>query len=202
MSKKKFVLSGGEIVNATEIAEYPFKVRAPAQELHITPGVTKNSLLSTSKFIDANYITIFDKEAVNIYDANNTTITITRGAILREFKCPMTGMWRIPLVDLVRNNNTDIVIVNCPPSEFLPACPPPTKAIHNVYELKTQPELVQYYHAAAGFPTKPTWLKAIKNMQFASWLGLPADAVKRHYLDSKETPKGHGRKAPSGLHST
>ncbi len=30
-SKKKFVLSGGEIVNATEIAEYPFKVRAPAQ---------------------------------------------------------------------------------------------------------------------------------------------------------------------------
>ncbi len=53
-SKKKFVLSGGKIVNATEIAEYPFKVRAPAQELHITPGITKNSLLSTSKFTDAN----------------------------------------------------------------------------------------------------------------------------------------------------
>ena len=44
-----------------EIPEYPFKVRAPAQELHITLGVTKNSLLSTSKFADANYITIFDK---------------------------------------------------------------------------------------------------------------------------------------------
>ncbi len=42
-SKKKFVLPGSEIVNATEITEYPFKVRAPAQELHITPGVTKNS---------------------------------------------------------------------------------------------------------------------------------------------------------------
>ena len=38
-------------------------------------------------------------------------------------------------------------------------------AIHNVYELKTQPELVRYYHAAAGFPTKPLWLKAIKNKQ-------------------------------------
>jgi hypothetical protein len=126
-SKKKFVLPGGEIVNATKITEYPFKVRAPAQELHITPRVTKNSLLSTSKFTNANYITIFDMEAVNIYDANDTTITITRGAILRGFKCPMTGMWRIPLVDLVRNNNTDTVIVNCPPSEFLPACPPPPK---------------------------------------------------------------------------
>jgi hypothetical protein len=71
-----------------------------------------------------------------------------------------------------------------------------------VYELKKQPELVQYYHAAAGFPTKPTWLKAIKNMQFASWPGLTADAVNRHYPDSKETPKGHGLKAPSSLCST
>ncbi len=70
--------------------------------------------MSTSKFANANYITIFDKEAVNIYDANETTITVTRGAILCGFKCPMTGMWRIPLVDLVRNNNTDTVIVNCP----------------------------------------------------------------------------------------
>ncbi len=41
-SKKKFALPGGKIVNATEIAEYPFKIRAPAQELHITPGITKN----------------------------------------------------------------------------------------------------------------------------------------------------------------
>ncbi len=201
-SKKKFVLPGGEIVNATEIVEYPFKVRAPAQELHITPGVTKNSLLSTSKFANANYITIFGKEAVNIYDANETTITVTRGAILCGFKCPMTGMWHIPLVDLVRNKNTDKVIVNCPPSKFLPARPPPANAIYNVYELKTQPELVRYYHAAAGFPTKPTWLKAIKNMQFASWPGLTVDAVNRHYPDSKETPKGHGRKAPSGHRST
>ncbi len=201
-SKKKFVLPGGKIVNATEIAEYLFKVRVPAQELHITPGVTENSLLSTSKFADANYITIFDKEAVNIYDANETTITITRGAILRGFKCPKTGMWRIPLVDLVQSNNTNTVIINCPPSEFLPARPPPADAIHNVYELKTQPELVQYYHATAGFPMKPTWLKAIKNMQFASWPGLTGDAVNRHYPDSKETPKGHGQKAPSGLCST
>jgi hypothetical protein len=98
--------------------------------------------LSTSKFPDANYITIFDKDAVNIYDANDTTITITRGVILRGFKYPMTGMWRIPLIDLVRNNNTDTVIINCPPLEFLPARPPPANVIHNMYELKTQPELV------------------------------------------------------------
>jgi hypothetical protein len=201
-SNKQFALPGSEIVKATKIAKYPFKVWASAQELHITPGITKNSLMSTSKFAEANYITIFDKEAVNIYDANDTIITVMRGAILCGFKCPKTCMWRIPLVDLVRNNNTKTVIVNCPPSEFLPARPPPTEAIYNVYELKTQPELVPYYHAATGFPTKPTWIKAIKNKQFALWPGLMADVVNHHYPDPKETPKGHGRKAPSGLRST
>jgi hypothetical protein len=40
--------------------------------------------------------------------------------------------------------------------------------IAHVYKLKTQPELVCYYHAAVGFPTKPTWIVAIKNKQFAS----------------------------------
>jgi len=198
-SNKQFILPGGKMVKATKIAEYPFKVRSPAQELHITPGITENSLLSTSKFAVANYITIFDKEEVNMYDANDTIIAVMRGTILRSFKCPMTGMWRIPLVNLVQNNNTKMIIVNCPPLEFLPAGPPPTKAIHNVYELKTQPELVLYYHAAAGFPTKPTWLKAIKNKQFALWPGLTADVVNRHSPDSNKTPKGHGRKAPSGL---
>ncbi len=104
---------------------------------------------------------------------------------------------------VVRNNNTNsTVILNRPPTKFLPKHSPPADAFHNVYELKTQPEYVRYYHAAAGFPTKSTWVKAIKNKQFASWPGLAVDAVKRHYPDSEETPKGHGRKTPSGLRST
>ena len=117
---------------ATEIAEYPFNVRDPAKQLHITPGITTNSLLSTNKFAEANYITIFDKEEVNIYDANDTVIAVTRGAILRGFKCPGSGLWQIPFVDMVRNNNTETVIVNRPPTEFLLERPPPIDAIHNV----------------------------------------------------------------------
>ncbi len=89
-----------------------------------------------------------------------------------------------------------------PPTEFLPQRPPPPEAVFNVYELKTQPELVRYHHAAAGFPTKPTWLKAIKNKQFASWPGLTAEAVTKHFPESDETHKGHGRKTRSGLRST
>jgi hypothetical protein len=46
-SNKQFVLPGGKIEQATEVAEYPFKIQEPVQELDITPGITKNLLLST-----------------------------------------------------------------------------------------------------------------------------------------------------------
>ncbi len=94
------------------MAEYPFKVRDPVQELHITPGITENLLLSTSKFAAANYITIFDEEEVNIYDANDTIITVSQGAILRGWMDTMSNLWCIPLVEVVWNNNTDTIIVN------------------------------------------------------------------------------------------
>ena len=71
-----------------------------------------------------------------------------------------------------------------------------------MYELKTQPELVRYCPAAAGFPTKPSWLKAIKNKQYASWPGLTWEAVNKHFPESEETLKGHGCKTRSELRST
>ncbi len=40
------------------------KLCKPAQSIHIVPQV-QNSLLSTSKVVDADYITIYDKEGVN-----------------------------------------------------------------------------------------------------------------------------------------
>ncbi len=123
-SHKRFTLPGGEIKQATEVAEYPFKVQDPVQELHITPSITENSLLSTSKFATANYITIFEKEEVNIYDANDTIITVSQGAILRGWMDTKSNLWHIPLVEIVQNNNTDTIIVNRPPTEFLPERPP------------------------------------------------------------------------------
>jgi hypothetical protein len=99
------------------MATYPFDVRAPANKLYITPGVSQHSLLSTGKFADANYIMVFDKEMVNIYNANDTIFTISRGAILRGFCDLVLNLYQIPLVDMVRNNNTGTIIVNCPPTE-------------------------------------------------------------------------------------
>jgi hypothetical protein len=67
---------------ASEVAEYPFKVRNPASKVHITLGIKSNSLMSTNQFAVADYITVFDKEEVNVYVATDVKITVTRGAIL------------------------------------------------------------------------------------------------------------------------
>jgi hypothetical protein len=95
----------------------------------------------------------------------------------------------------IRNLNTDTVLLNHAPSEFPLNQLGSAEAVHS-------DELVVYLHVSAGFPTKPTWLKAIKNKQFSSWLGLTTDAVRHHFPDLDETHKGHGQRTPSGLQST
>ena len=184
------------------MSELAHNVCQPAKEVHIVPSIETHSLLSTSKFAKARYIKVFDKEEVNIYDAQNTQLKVSKGAILRGWFDKTANLWRIPLIPGILNNNTDMVLVNKQPTEFLPGRTPIIEAINNVYELKTQPELVRYLHACAGFPTKPSWIKAIKNGQYASWPGLTVKAVAKHFPESEETMKGHGRKTKSGLRST
>jgi hypothetical protein len=110
--------------------------------VHIVPGIERDSLLSIPKFADANYVAIFDKDEVNIYDANKTTIVVSRGAILQGWRCKQTNLLQIPLIKNVTNENTDTVLCDRCPTEFLPDRPPPNEAIHNMYELKTEPKLV------------------------------------------------------------
>ena len=45
--------------------------------LPLVPGIERDSLLSIPKFAVANYVAIFDKDKVNIYDANKTTIGVS-----------------------------------------------------------------------------------------------------------------------------
>ncbi len=201
-SNKVFQLPNRTRTPASDIHQLHHDVRQPAKDVHIVPTIASNSLLSTAKFAAAGYITVFDGKEVNIYDANNTKVSVTREAILPGWFDKKANLWRVPLLLVVCNPTTKTVLVAKPPTEFLPDYPSPLDAIHNVYKLKTQAELIQYLHAAAGFPTKPTWLVAIKNKQFASWPGLTSKAVAKHYPESKETTKGHGQKGRSGLCST
>jgi hypothetical protein len=159
------------------VSKLVHNVWQPAKDVHIVPSIQSNSILSTAKFSKAGYITVFDNKEVNIYDAHNRTSKVSRAAILRGWFDKTANLWQIPLIPVVLNSNTDTVLVNKPPTEFLPDRPPTIEAIHNVYELKMQPELVRYLHACAGFPTKPSWIEAIKNRQYASWRGLTVKAA-------------------------
>ena len=81
-STKVFQYGGGELGKAKEIKHLPWDVRGAAKEIHSVPGL-KNHLISTNKFVEENFVQVFDKEEVNVYDANNVKIQTTRGAILR-----------------------------------------------------------------------------------------------------------------------
>ena len=43
------------------------------------------------------------------------------------------------------------------------------------YNLTTVEALVQYFHAAAGFPVRATWLKAINMGNDRTWPGITLD---------------------------
>ena len=140
---------------------------------------------------------------MNIYDATNTGFKTTRGVVLRGWRLPDEGLWRIPLDENVNsksNINTKTVKAKQPRSNLLKTQPPPpSKSINNVYKLKVKLELVRYYHAVSGFPTKPSWIAAINNKHYASWPGLDATAMAKYFLESDEMWKGHKRKIKSGL---
>ncbi len=72
----------GQVEKANDMDELQHNVRHPAKNVHIVPGIKRDSLLSIPKFVNANYIAIFNKDEVNIYDANKTSIINSRGAIL------------------------------------------------------------------------------------------------------------------------
>jgi hypothetical protein len=124
------------------------------------PSITENSLISTSKFANAGYTTVFEKDKVTIYNTLKRKLVVPREAILRGWH--VGDLWQIPLVKMVMNNNMDTVLVDKPPTKFLPEQPHPSEAIHNVYELKMQPELVRYLHATDGYPMKPPGSKPSK----------------------------------------
>ena len=72
-------------------------VRPPANEIHMVPGFRDN-LLSTSKFVDADYAWIFDQDEVRVYDKSNTKITTSQAAIMKGWHVPEENVWRFPLL--------------------------------------------------------------------------------------------------------
>ena len=125
----------------------------------MVPALKHNSLISGSKFADANYVTVLTPNEVLIYNGHELKISTSKDAILRGWRDSTTGLWRIPLEEKCALTKSEYVLL-----------PKGSKdAINNVYELPSTKQIVRYLHACAGFPTKTTWIKAIRAGNFTTW---------------------------------
>ena len=77
-----------------------------------------------------------------------------------------------------------------------------SNAINHVYELPSVEPDIRYLHAAAGFPTKATWLKAIRKGNFLSWPIKNVMNVHKYFPESEETQRGPIRSQRQGVSST
>jgi hypothetical protein len=59
--------------------------------------------------------------------------------------------------------------------------------ILNVYELPSIEQTIRYLHAAADFPTKATWLSAIRQGNYNTWPLITVANVHKNFLQSDET---------------
>jgi hypothetical protein len=70
-----------------------------------------------------------------------------------------------------------------------PAAPLQHEFAANVYSLPSISWVIRYLHAAAGFPTKDSWLKAIANGHYITWPGVTLNNVQKYFPKSIETEK-------------
>ncbi len=175
-STKVFQLPTGGTAQATHLSQLLLDVRPPANQVDIVPNLTQ-TLLSGSKFADAGYTAVYNKDEVNFYNSNDIHIAAT--SILQGYRCPRTGLWRVPLQQItrtVKDNTLNLDTPCCNPALNTKYIVPSTAAVHNhpnassdgqkdtilnVYELPSIEQTIRYLHSAGGFPTKTTWLAAI-----------------------------------------
>ena len=77
-----------------------------------------------------------------------------------------------------------------------------TEHANHAYSIPSTEGKIRFLHAAAGFPTKDTWLKAIKAGNYVTWPGINIKTVNRHFPESDETTKGHMKKQRQNVRST
>ena len=77
-----------------------------------------------------------------------------------------------------------------------------SEAAHNMFDLPSIEQTIRYLHTSVGFPTKSTWLKAIKKGNFIGWPLATAENVAKYFPQSEETTKGHMNHQRQGVRST
>ena len=183
------------------------------------PQDLQRPLLSVGEACDAGCKVTFDRETCSFYKDGRELLT--------GFRDPDTRLWLLPRANTtddilraptvvtksrddigVRDHNshqhhgqstTQALGLGLPRQQplgtFL-ACNTHT------YTARSIPNLMQFLHACAGFPTVATWSKAIDAGYYLGWPGLTASRVRKYLPDSEETTLGHQKLVRQGLRST
>jgi hypothetical protein len=181
ISNKEVYLPDNTTLQATYRTELPLKkLSEKAREADILPGL-KTPLISVNKMAEEGYTTIFHpgEEGVTVHKHGTVSITTTKPPVLQGCKKKGAKLWTISADD---EQNTE-------------------KA-NKVYDLPSISQTVKYLHAAAGFPTEETWIKAIKAGNYATWPTITPSTVRRHFPESDETQQGHMKRQRQGVRST
>ncbi len=190
-SQKVVMLPDGSSIQATHTTLLPFEeLSLEARKADVLPRLRPNSLISVRKLADANYTTIFHPQGqgVTIHKKGSLKLRSLCTPVLQGWR-DGNGLWRISRDE---NKPTQVSRRICKQDE----------AVLSVYNLPSMSQTVRYLHAAAGFPVKDTWLKAIKNGNYETWPGLTAEVVSKHFPESIETQKGHMKKQRQNVRST
>ena len=187
-SRKTFMFPDGRTGKATKKMLLKHNLRVEAREMNIVPGL-HSALVSIPKLADAGYTTVFNKKGAAIYDDYTTKITATSPPVLESERCEHTGMWKLDL-------NPAATLTT--PTD--PAAPHET--INVIFELPSARDTFLWYHASAGFPTKATFIDAVRNGNYSTWPKLTVTLINRYFPDSDETIKGHLKGQRQGIRST
>jgi hypothetical protein len=182
-SNKIVRMPDGRGTAATAIVTLPYPtLTTAAREAHVLPSLNKNSLLSVPVLADEGYTTIFHphQEGADVYKQGDVKIHAISPPVLQGCR-EISGLW---VVDEKYEQQKQVASAN------------------NVHDLPSIPKAITFLHAAAGFPVKDTWIKAIKNGHYQTWPGLTLAAVIKHCPDAVETQKGHMKKQRQNVRST
>jgi hypothetical protein len=177
-SKKVFMLPDKTKIPATKMMRLKHNLRAGAGKMNIVPNL-HSSLISVSKMAEHGYIAVFDKKEARIYDETTTTITTSGEPIIVAPRCDETGLWKM-------NLDLDYKILGHTSSnQFIAG----VDVANTIYDLPNSHQLLRYFHAAAGFPTKESFTDAVRAGNYATWPGLTTTLISKHFPDSDETQK-------------
>jgi hypothetical protein len=91
-----------------------FTTHGSSPEVQALFPPSNNSLISTSKFVDARYTIVYNNKEVNYYEKATTKIIVLEDAVLQGWQCPCNKLWHVPLVPNVWNLNTDTILLDHP----------------------------------------------------------------------------------------